>query len=247
MKKPLHVFGLHAVASLLDRDPVNVIKLHSVAGQRNLRLQAMLDTASRLGINSVTADAGTIDKLADGNVHQGVVAEYLYPGAASADLLIDDLATKPQPWLILALDEVQDPHNLGACLRSASAMAVDAIVVPKDNSAGITPVVQKVSAGAAVSVPLYRATNLYRSLSHLKDSGAWVFGAAGDAEKDLQAIDFHTSSVIVMGKESSGLRQRTREACDELFRIPMQGDMQSLNVSVAAGIALYEARRHLSG
>ncbi len=148
--------------------------------------------------------------------------------------------------LVLLLDEVQDPHNLGACLRSADAAAVDAVVVPADNSVGLTPVVRKVASGAADSVPLFQVSNLKRAIAELQNAGLWVFGAAGEAEQSLYDLDLKGPVAIVMGAEGRGLRRLTRESCDGLFHIPMQGEVSSLNVSVAAGISLFEAVRQRS-
>ena len=178
--------------------------------------------------------------------HQGVVAQYAAPqNLGEGDL--DELLGKVENPLLLVLDGVQDPHNLGACLRSAGAAGVAAVIVPRDRAVGVTAVVRKASAGAADQVPLIRVTNLARTLKTLKDAGVWIVGLAGEAEKSLYEMDLKGPIAIAMGGEGDGLRRLSREHCDYLAKIPMTGIVESLNVSVATGVALFEAVRQRGG
>ena len=242
-----HVGGLHSVKALLKGDLARVERLLVQAGRRDTRLRGLRELARRHGVPIAETTSRELDGLADGVEHQGVLA--VLREAADRALATDPLALLVErdaaagPPLFLALDEVQDPHNLGACLRSADAAGVDAVIVPIDNSCGMTPVVRKVASGAAESVPLCSVTNLQRTLGELQKAGLWVYGAAGEADGSLWSLDLSGPSVLVMGAEGSGLRRLTRERCDALFAIPMAGSVSSLNVSVAAGITLFEARR----
>jgi 23S rRNA (guanosine2251-2'-O)-methyltransferase len=239
------------VDSLLRRQPQTVRRLILQTGREDKRMASLLELARNQGVNVAREPRAALDKLVDGR-HQGAVAE-LGDDAASesgrasnrwdeAQLLqaVDD---KVGPMLLLVLDGVTDPHNLGACLRSADAAGVDAVVVPRDNSADLTPVVRKVACGAAEVVPFVQVTNLSRALQALKARGVWLFGADGEAENSLFDSDLTTSLALVMGAEGAGMRRLTREQCDYLVHLPMAGSVSSLNVSVATGIALFEARR----
>ena len=245
------IYGIHAVDSLLRQNPKSVQRLLAQKGQTNKRIAALLELARNQGVPVSLEPRGTLDDMVSGR-HQGVVAETRGgasdgDGAGSnlwqeADLLraVDE---KPEPLLILVLDGVTDPHNLGACLRSADAAGVDAVVVPRDKSADLTPVSRKVACGAAEVVPFVRVTNLARTLQALKSRGVWLFGAAGEAEKSIYDNDLTISMALVMGAEGEGLRRLTREQCDYLVRLPMAGSVSSLNVSVATGVCLFEAMR----
>lgn len=237
------VFGLHAVQALLDRAPKRVRRLLLVRGRVDQRVQALLDAAEAQGINQQRVTPEELDRLAEGGVHQGVVAEVTASQLWSEDMLghlLDRLEGTP---LLLVLDGVTDPHNLGACLRSADAAGAQAVIIPRDRSAGLTPVVRKVACGAAETVPLVAVTNLARTLKQLQQRGLWVVGTAGEADQLLYQVDLKVPSVIVMGAEGSGMRRLTREHCDYLAKLPMAGGVSSLNVSVAAGVCLFEAVR----
>ncbi len=242
----VRVGGLHAVASLLARDSTRVRRLWVRAGREDDRLAALLAMAESTGIPVERVARERLDSLAGLTSHQGVVAE-LAPapprGEAELEACLDALAKPP---LLLILDGVQDPHNLGACLRTADAAGVDAVIVPKDRSAGLTAVVRKVASGAAEVVPLFQVTNLARCLRALRDRGIWLYGAAGEAEQSLYRTDLTGPLGLVLGSEGKGLRRLTREHCDALVRIPLFGSVASLNVSVAAGVLLFEARRQRS-
>ena len=240
------VAGIHAVESLLKNDPAQISRLLCVDTRKDKRLQKLQQLAKNQGIAVEYTERTELDKLCGHRKHQSVLAWYQGTPEKNESQLFTDLASQQQPWLILVLDEIQDPHNLGACLRSADGFAVDAVVIPSDNAVGITPVVQKVAAGAAASVPLYRVSNLARALRRLQDEQVWIYGAAGEAEASLYDTQFSGSVALVLGAEGSGLRKLTREACDQLYKIPLQGQVSSLNVSVATGISLSEIQRQRS-
>ena len=237
------VVGINAVAAALENDAVNVREVLVEARAKNPRLQDIADTARAAGIAVRTVPGDALEKLSGGNRHQGVAANYAatkHYDEHDIEALIESAATPP---LFLILDGVQDPHNLGACLRSAAAAGATAVVIPKDKSAPVNATVRKTSAGAADRVPVIRVTNLARSLDVLKQAGVWLVGLAGEATQSLYAIDLKGPIGIVMGGEGEGMRRLTREHCDFLAQIPMSGAVESLNVSVATGIALFETRR----
>ena len=201
------------------------------------------ERAREMGVKPHARDRAALDRMTGGARHQGVVARYKAP-APLPESALEGLAEKAgRTALFLVLDGITDPHNFGACLRSAEAAGVTAVVVPKDRAVGVTPTVRRASAGAADRVPIVSATNLARALRHLKDAGVWLVGLAGDAPQSLYALDLQGPTAIVLGSEGEGLRRLTRQNCDFLARIPMRGDIDSLNVSVTAGIALFEALR----
>jgi len=237
------VYGLHAVRALLERQPGRVRQLWIQAGREDARAAELRRLAGERGVRVTTRPAQELDRLAAGGVHQGVVAEVAEGVAPGEDDLADIVRAAGPGALLLVLDGVQDPHNLGACLRTADAAGVHAVIAPRDRAAGLTAVARKVAAGAAEAVPFIQVTNLARTLGRLKELGLWIVGAAGQAEMDLYQADLKGPLVVVMGSEGAGLRRLTREACDFTVRLPMQGVVESLNVSVATGIVLYEALR----
>jgi 23S rRNA (guanosine2251-2'-O)-methyltransferase len=212
------------------------------SGRLNERLQGLLAQAEQAGLAVVRVAGDELDAQADG-VHQGVVAEVAPSQLWSEEMLGHLLDRLEVPPLLLVLDGVTDPHNLGACLRSADAAGAHAVVVPRDRSASLNPTVRKVACGAAETVPLVAVTNLSRTLKQLQQRGLWVTGTAGEAEQLIYDVDFKVPSVIVMGAEGAGMRRLTREHCDYLVKLPMAGSVSSLNVSVAAGVCLFEAVR----
>lgn len=242
MKREI-IFGLHAVQSVLKSAPERVLELLVLQGRQDQRMQKVLAAAKTHDITVSEKPRKTLDGMAEGN-HQGVVA-LVKPGKAHTEAylyeLIDELADEP-PFL-LVLDGVTDPHNLGACLRTADAAGVHALIVPKDNSAGLTEAARKVACGAADTVPLIPVTNLSRTLKTLQEKGVWVVGTAGEVELDIYQAPLTGPLALVMGAEGKGMRRLTREHCDHLAFIPMAGSVSSLNVSVATGVALFEAVR----
>ena len=237
-----YVYGIHAVQAMLERSAKRVKRVTLVRGRLDARAQVLLDLAASAGVSVNRVAPEELDRLVDG-VHQGVVAEVAASQMGSEGML-DNLREKlEEPALLLVLDGVTDPHNLGACLRSADAAGAHAVVIPRDRSASLTPAVRKVACGAAETVPLVAVTNLARTLKQLQQRGLWVVGTAGEADQLLYQVDLKVPSVIIMGAEGAGMRRLTREHCDYLAKLPMAGAVSSLNVSVAAGICLFEAVR----
>jgi 23S rRNA (guanosine2251-2'-O)-methyltransferase len=239
-------YGIHAVRVLLTRHPQRVHRVLLAGGRDAGRLAEIRTLAQRSGVQVAAADEAVLAKLAEGERHQGVVAELL-PRAGDPETQLEEaLEAAGATPLLLVLDGVQDPHNLGACLRSADAAGVAAVIVPRDRAAGLTPVVRKVAAGAAETVPLVQVVNLARTLRDLKERGVWLVGTDDAADRTLFDADLKGPLALVMGSEGEGMRRLTRECCDQLVSIPMAGAVESLNVSVAAGVALFEAVRQRS-
>ena len=241
------IFGIHAVESALTHDPKNVIELYIETDSHNARLKELSERARDAGVKPHARDRAALDRMTGAARHQGAVARYRAPPPRAESELFELVERTEKDTLLLVLDGVTDPHNLGACLRSAEAAGTTAVVVPKDKAAGITPTVRRASAGAADRIAFFAVTNLARTLKGLKEKGVWLVGLAGDAEQDFYALDLKGSLAIVMGSEGEGMRRLTREACDFLAHIPMRGNMESLNVSVATGVALFEALRQRGG
>lgn len=238
-----YVYGVHAVQAMLARSPKRVKQLMLVRGRLDARAQALLDLADSVGVGVQRVAPDDLDKLVDGAVHQGVIAS-VTPSQMWSEEMLDNLLDKLEaPALLLVLDGVTDPHNLGACLRSADAAGAHAVIIPRDRSASLSPTVRKVACGAAETVPLVAVTNLARTLKQFQQRGLWIVGTAGEAEQLIYQVDLKVPSVIVMGAEGSGMRRLTREHCDFLAKLPMAGSVSSLNVSVASGICLFEAVR----
>jgi 23S rRNA (guanosine2251-2'-O)-methyltransferase len=237
------VYGLHAVQAVLRQRPQDVTRLSIAAARDDARIRELRELAASRGVKATGATAESLDRETGGAAHQGVVAEVRPSVPLDENRLLDLLTGVQGPALVLVLDGVSDPHNLGACLRTADAAGATAVVAPRDRAAGLTPVVRKVAAGAAETVPFAQVTNLARSLRDMKEAGLWIAGTAGDGEQELFQADLSGSLAVVMGSEGKGLRRLTRECCDFSLRLPMLGTVASLNVSVAAGIVLYEALR----
>ncbi|OON41798.1 23S rRNA (guanosine(2251)-2'-O)-methyltransferase RlmB [Izhakiella australiensis] len=239
------IFGIHAVQALLENDPQRFQEVFVLKGRDDRRLQPLISALEVQGIVVQLANRQWLDKKVEGAVHQGIVAR-VKPGRQyqEGDLL-DLIATLDTPFLLI-LDGVTDPHNLGACLRSADAAGVHAVIVPKDRSAQLNATAKKVASGAAENVPLIRVTNLARTMRLLQEANIWIVGTAGEASHDLYQSKMTGPMALVMGAEGEGMRRLTREHCDALMRIPMAGSVSSLNVSVATGICLFEAVRQRS-
>lgn len=236
------VFGIHAVTSLLRQAPHRIKTLFVLTGREDARLQPLLEEASQLGISIQMTGRKRLDEMAAG-VHQGIVAD-CKPAQAQDESYLDHLLeSSSDPLLLLVLDGVTDPHNLGACLRTAEAAGVQAVIAPKDKSAPLNATVSKVACGAAEIVPYIQVTNLARSLQKMQAAGVWITGTAGEAEQTLYQVDLKGSMALVMGAEGKGMRRLTREHCDQLVKIPMLGQVSSLNVSVATGVCLFEVVR----
>ncbi|BBL76084.1 23S rRNA (guanosine(2251)-2'-O)-methyltransferase RlmB [Methylomagnum ishizawai] len=247
MKARRKLAGLHAAEAALEHSPDKIVNVWLDERRGDARIAALVRQLDALGIVAQTAGKSRLDALAEGKHHQGVVMELLMPEELGEHELRGALEN-PEPLpLFLVLDQVQDPHNLGACLRTADAAGVRGVVLTKDQAVGITPTVAKVASGAAETVPIYRVTNLARALGWMKDSGIWVAGAAGEAERSVYQTDLNLPLALVVGAEGKGLRRLTRERCDFLVKIPMAGQVESLNLSVATGILLFEAVRQRLG
>ena len=240
------IAGINAVSASVEHDADNVREILVEAGARNPRLTEIEENARRVGIDVRRVALQALDNVAGGLRHQGILARYAAAKTWSEDELPDLVDAADGKALLLVLDGVQDPHNLGACLRSAAA-AVTAVVIPKDKAVQVNATVRKTSAGAADSIPVVRVTNLARCLRDLQKQGVWIYGLAGDAQASLYALDLRGNVAMVLGGEADGLRRLTREHCDQLVTIPMPGlasrGVESLNVSVAAGVTLFEAVR----
>ncbi|MDZ5459337.1 23S rRNA (guanosine(2251)-2'-O)-methyltransferase RlmB [Azohydromonas lata] len=235
------LFGFHAVTVRLKTAPESITEIHVDATRRDARMRQFVERAKEAGAKLIESDDERLSKISGTHRHQGVVARVqALAQQHSLDDVLDDVDGAP---LLLVLDGVTDPHNLGACLRVADGAGAHAVVAPKDHAVGLNATVAKVASGAAETVPYLMVTNLARTLNELKERNVWVVGTAEDAEKTLYEVDFKGPVALVLGAEGPGMRQLTRKTCDELVRIPMQGAVESLNVSVAAAVCLYEARR----
>jgi 23S rRNA (guanosine2251-2'-O)-methyltransferase len=240
------VFGIHAVKALMDAAPERFIELWLLKGREDERVMPIINLSRKYGISTQLVHRKVLDEKTEGEKHQGVVAR-VKPGKTLTEADLDDIVQqaerKGQEPFFLILDGVTDPHNLGACLRNADAAGVQAIIVPKDNAAKVTSVVRKVAVGAAESVPLVQVTNLSRTMKALQQMGVWIIGTAGETDTCLYDVKLSGPMALVMGAEGKGMRRLTRENCDQLVKLPMAGEVSSLNVSVACGICLFEIVR----
>ncbi|MBP5986352.1 MAG: 23S rRNA (guanosine(2251)-2'-O)-methyltransferase RlmB [Azonexus sp.] len=237
------IYGFHAVTAKLRHDPESVKEILIDATRHDARARDLLAHAELQGVKVIAGDGKRLDGMAPGARHQGVIARI--EGGRKAAHLDDVLDTLEEPAFLLVLDGITDPRNLGACLRVADAAGVHAVIAPKDRAVGLTDVAAKTACGAAETVPYVMVTNLARTLRELQEREIWVIGTAGEAESDLYAAEWPKATAWVLGAEGEGMRRLTRENCDQLVKIPMHGTVESLNVSVAAGICLFEARRRL--
>ena len=241
------LFGIHTIDAALTHDPKNILELYIEIDSHNARLKELSERARDLGLKPHARPREALDRMTGGARHQGAVARYRAPPPRAESELYELVEKAEKDALLLVLDGVTDPHNLGACLRSAEAAGVTAVVVPKDKAAGITPTVRRASSGAADRVPFFAVTNLARTLKALKDRGVWLVGLAGEVGQNFYVLDLKGPLAIVVGSEGEGMRRLTSEACDFLAQIPMRGAVESLNVSVATGVALFEALRQRAG
>jgi 23S rRNA (guanosine2251-2'-O)-methyltransferase len=235
------VAGFHAVTARLRHAPESIEALYVDGARRDGRMQQLLDRAQSAGVRVSISDGERLQRLAAGSTHQGVVA--LCREVELARSLDDVLERVDERTLLLLLDGVTDPRNLGACMRTAEAAGAQALIVPRDRSASLTPVVAAAAAGAAETLPLIAVTNLSRAMDEIRRAGAWIVGAAGEAERTVYEVDLTGPLAWVLGAEGQGMRRLTREKCDWLARIPLQGRTESLNVSVATGVCLFETLR----
>ncbi len=236
------IFGFHSVEAILAKEPERFLEIYDLKGREDKRLNPIIDEARKFGISVQFMQRKALDNKADGEQHQGIIANVKAARMYNEKDLDEIIAREETPFL-LVLDGITDPHNLGACLRSADAAGVHAIIVPKDKSAKLNGTARKVACGAAETVPLVQVTNLARTLREIKDAGVWVVGTAGETDTELFDANLTGPMAIVMGAEGDGMRRLTREHCDLLVKIPMAGTVSSLNVSVATGICLFEVLR----
>jgi 23S rRNA (guanosine2251-2'-O)-methyltransferase len=242
MSAPTKVlYGFHALGVRLKTAPQSVLEIYFDSSRRDARMRQFIDKAKEVGVRLIEADSTRLVSIGGSLGHQGVVARVTeVKPIHSLDDLLDSLTEVP---LLLVLDGITDPHNLGACLRVADGAGVHAVIAPKDHAVGINATVAKVASGAAETVPYLMVTNLARTLGELKERNIWCIGTAGEAPKSIYQMDLTVPTAMVLGAEGAGMRQLTRKSCDELVHIPMRGAVESLNVSVASSVCLYEALR----
>lgn len=236
------LYGIHALESVITREPERLIELFVLKGREDDRLINIINQARQFDIAVQFCQRKTLDDKVNGEQHQGVIAK-VKPGKQYSENDLAAIIEQVDNPFLLILDGVTDPHNLGACLRTAEAAGVHAVVVPKDKSAALTPIVRKVASGAADVIPLVQITNLARTIKALQKAGVWIIGTAGEAKQSLYECKLTGPIALVMGAEGKGMRRLTRENCDELIKLPMAGTVTSLNVSVATGVCLFEIVR----
>jgi 23S rRNA (guanosine2251-2'-O)-methyltransferase len=243
MPNSIHIFGFHSIEAMLNSNPELILNVFVQNSRRDRRMQDLLTKLDIQKINYLSTDKNMLDRLAKGELHHGVLAEIALPTLPGQDKLIEHIKHSSINHLILILDSIQDPRNLGACLRNANAAGVDCVVVNKDCSAPINSLVHKTSAGAINQINIFQVTNLTRTIKELQKNGIWVLGLDGLSNNSLYKANLCEPIALVMGSEGKGLRRLVKTSCDELVSIPMMGNVESLNVSVATGIALFESRR----
>ena len=243
MSKSIYIYGFHSIEAQLNSNPEYILNVFIQSGRSDSRISKITSILSTQKINFSKINKNKLDRLTKGELHQGIVAEVILPPLLGHKELIDFVAKVSNNPLILMLDSIQDPRNLGACLRCANAAGVDCVVVNKDGSAPLNAVVHKTSAGAINQLKIFQVTNLVRTIKALKDKKLWVLGLDSSASTSIYDVNLIDSTVIVMGAEGKGIRQLIKKTCDQLVTIPMIGNIESLNVSVATGIALFESRR----
>lgn len=243
MSKPERIYGIHAVTSALENFPERIQRLYVLYGREDQRIQDILYLAQDNRIPVQTLSRPELDQLAGNNQHQGIIAEYQSERDLTENDLFEILENIDEPPFLLVLDGIQDPHNLGACIRTANAAGVHAVLAPKDRNVALTPTARKVASGAAEITPFISVTNLARTLRQLREQNIWIYGLADEATDSLYETDLQGGVALVLGAEGEGLRRLTREHCDMLLAIPMAGDVSSLNVSVATGVCLFEVVR----
>ncbi|HAU91592.1 MAG TPA: 23S rRNA (guanosine(2251)-2'-O)-methyltransferase RlmB [Alteromonas sp.] len=236
------LYGLHAMQAVIENEPERLIEIWVLKGRDDERLINIVNQARRFGVSVQFCNRKVLDDKVKGEQHQGIVAR-AKPAKTLDESDLDRLLDSTPVPLLLVLDGVTDPHNIGACLRTADAAGAHALIVPKDKSGGLTGTARKVACGAAEVVPFIQVTNLSRTLKQLQDKGVWVIGTAGEAEQLIYDCKLSGPMALVMGAEGKGMRRLTRETCDELVKLPMAGSVSSLNVSVATGVCLYEIVR----
>lgn len=242
MSKHDLLFGLHSIEAVLNNEPERILEIFALKGRDDERMNKVISLARKHGVSVAFVAKKKLEDRANGESHQGIMANARAARVKNEADLDAIIAANEQPFLLI-LDGVTDPHNLGACIRSADAAGVHAVIVPKDNAASLTPVVRKVACGAAETMPLIQVTNLARTMREIQQQGIWIYGTAGEATQALYETKLTGPIAIVMGAEGAGMRRLTREHCDTLVSLPMAGSVSSLNVSVTTGICLFEVVR----
>ena len=243
MSKSIIIFGFHSIESLLKTNPESIIKVFVQINRKDKRANDLINILSNQEINFSLTNRNDLERMAKGEVHQGVISEVILPPLLSEESLLKFISTNTSSPLILVLDSIQDPRNLGACLRSANAAGVDYVVINKDGSAPINALVHKTSAGAINNLKIFHVTNLSRAIKKMQKRGIWVIGLDGNSKSTIYDVNLMDATAIVMGSEGKGIRRLIKETCDQIVTIPMSGSIESLNVSVATGIALFECKR----
>ena len=243
MSKSINIFGFHSIESLLKTNPESIIKVLVQINRKDKRANDLINMLTSQKITFSTTDRSDLDRIAKGEVHQGVISEVILPPLLNEESLLKSISENTSNSLILVLDSIQDPRNLGACLRSANAAGVDYVVINKDGSAPINALVHKTSAGAINSLKIFHVTNLSRAIVNMQKRGVWVIGMVGTSKSTIYDVNLTDATAIVMGTEGKGIRRLIKETCDQIVTIPMSGNIESLNVSVATGIALFESKR----
>jgi len=244
MSSPKVLFGFHAVGVRLKTSPKSIVEIYFEPTRRDARMRQFIERVKESGVRLIEADGMRLSKLCGSHGHQGVAARVeAVAQVTSLDELLEQVEARGESPLLLVLDGITDPHNLGACLRVADGAGAHAVIAPKDHAAGINATVAKVASGASETMPYFMVTNLARTLNELKERNIWIIGTSDDAPKTLYQVDLKGPVALVLGAEGDGMRQLTRKTCDELVSIPMRGAVESLNVSVASGVCLYEALR----
>ena len=243
MSKSIHIYGFHSIEAQLNSNPEYILNVLIQSGRSDSRMSNIISILRNQKIKFSKVNKDKLDRLSKGELHQGIVAEVILPPLPGHEALLDFVAKISSIPLILILDSIQDPRNLGACLRSANAAGVDCVVINKDGSAPINAVVHKTSAGAINKLKIFQVINLVRTIKSLQAQELWVTGLDGNVTTSIYEINLSGPTIIAMGSEDKGLRQLVMKTCDQLARIPMIGNVESLNVSVATGIALFESRR----
>ena len=243
MSKSINIFGFHSIESILINKPELVLKVLIQNGRKDKRVIELINNLDSQKITYSFTDRANLDKISKGEIHQGVISEIILPPILNEDSLVNSIAAFDQKVMILMLDSVQDPRNLGACLRSANAAGVTHVVVNKDGSAPINSLVHRTSAGALNSLQIFHVTNLSRTIKQIKKRDIWVVGLDGGTQSSLYDVNLKGSIAIVVGSEGKGIRPLIKKTCDQVVSIPMSGNVESLNVSVATAITLFEIKR----
>ena len=243
MSKSIYIHGFHSIESLLKTNPESILRVIIQTSRDDKRTNDLVNMLRNLNISFSNNDKNYIDRIAKGENHQGVISEVILPPLLNEELLYKTISSNLLKPLILVLDSIQDPRNLGACLRSANAAGVDYVVINKDGSAPINALVHKTSAGAINSLKIFHVTNLSRMIKQLQKRGIWVVGLDSNSKSTIYDINLTDATAIVMGSEGKGIRKLIKERCDQIVTIPMSGNIESLNVSVATGITLFESKR----